>query len=199
MKNLVKNAVVFIALTFAFSSLISCSNTVNIIKGKTDGTNSDNSSASSKSSEFPPVSKDIMQADIKDVDNGTFKLEDRKGKIVLINLWATWCAPCREEMPSLVELQNKYKGNNFEIIGLDSDEEDTPEAIKTFSQKAKLNYQLGYADAKMMNNLLKISKFNGIPQSFLIDREGKLRNVFVGGGAKNVALIKEAVERVVGE
>lgn len=195
MKNLLKNIVVFIALTFALSSFIACTNTASSKKDSADSTNS----AASKSSEYPPVSSNIMQAEIKDVDGGTFKLEDKKGKIVLINLWATWCGPCREEMPALVELQEKYKDRDFEIIGLDSDDEETPEQIKAFAEKMKLNYQLGYADANMMNNFIKISKFNGIPQSFLIDREGKLRNVFVGGGAKNINLIKEAVERVVSE
>ena len=195
MKYLLKNAVVFIVLTFVSSSLISCTNTASSSKASPDNTNS----AASKSSEFPPVSASLMQAEIKDVDGGTFKLEDKKGKIVLVNLWATWCGPCREEMPALIELQDKHKGNDFEIIGLDSDDQETPEDVKAFAEKMKLNYSLGYADAKMMNNFLKLSKFGGIPQSFLIDRDGKLRNVFVGGGQKNVNLIREAVEKVVSE
>ncbi|MDQ6787956.1 MAG: TlpA family protein disulfide reductase [Acidobacteriota bacterium] len=195
MKDLFKNIIVFIALSFVLSSLISCTNTIGTSKDSTDNSNV----ATAKNSTSPPAPAAIMQADIKDLEGSTFKLEDKKGKVILVNLWATWCVPCREEMPDLVALQDKYKSNDFEIIGLDSDDSETPEAVKEFAKKLNLNYQLGYADAKLMNNFLNFSKFDGIPQSFLIDREGKLRNVFVGGGAANVNKIKEAVERVVSE
>ncbi len=63
----------------------------------------------------------------------------------------------------------------------------------------KLNYTLAYADSKLMNELLKISKFNGIPQSYMIDREGKLRGVFTGGGAKVINQLKETAEKVINE
>jgi len=193
MKDLMKNIAVFIFLTFAVSSFVACTNSASSQKDSADNANS----AASKSSEFPPAP--AMQAEIKDIDGNSFKLEDKKGKVILVNLWAIYCAPCREEMPEFVALQDKFRDKNFEIVGLDTDESDTPEAIKAFAQKMKLNYQLGYADEKIMNDFLKISKFGGIPQSYLIDREGKLRGVFLGGGAANVGKIKDSVEKVVNE
>ena len=87
----------------------------------------------------------------------------------------------------------------FEIIGLNSDEQDTDEKIKSFADDMKLNYTLARADGKLMNELLKISKFDGIPQSYLIDREGKLRGVFTGGGPKVVGQLRETTEKVVNE
>ncbi len=102
-------------------------------------------------------------------------------------------------------IQLHFLGERFDsfgsvaVIGIQTDDSDTPEAVKAFAQKMKLNYQLAYADEKMMNDFLKVSKFGGIPQSFLIDREGKLRGVFLGGGGENVAKIKDSVEKLVSE
>jgi thiol-disulfide isomerase/thioredoxin len=195
MKILLKNITVFIVLAFASSSLISCTKTADSSSGSTANANS----ATAKNIDSPPMSAAIMKAEIKAIDGDNFKLEDKKGKVILVNLWAIYCQPCIAEMPELVALQDKYRGNNFEIIGLDSNDEETPDDIREFAKKMKLNYQLGYADARMMNDFLKVTKFGGIPQSYLIDREGRLRNVFVGGGTKNVNLIKESVEKVVNE
>lgn len=191
MKNLLKNTAVFIFLSFAASGFIACSNSVD----PADNTNA----AASKSSEFPAAPAAVMQAEIKDVDGKTFKLEDKKGKPFLINLWATWCGPCRAEMPTLVALQDEFGSKGFEVIGLDADANETPEQIKEFAKTMKLNYQLGYAEPKLMNEFLKISKSGGIPQSFLIDREGKLRGVFFGVNAKVVNELKDSVAKIVNE
>ena len=71
--------------------------------------------------------------------------------------------------------------------------------INDFAGEMKLNYQMAYADTQMMKEFLNISKFQGIPQSFLIDREGRLRGVFLGGGPKVIGTMKETVEKVVNE
>ena len=151
-----------------------------------------------KTGDFPLAPVAVSQAEIKTIDGGTFKIEDKKGKVVLLNLWATWCGPCRAEMPELIELQDKYRDKNFEIIGLNSDDE-TTEQIKDFAEKMKLNYTIAWADPKLMNELLKISKFNGIPQSYMIDRDGKLRGVFTGGGPKVIGQLKETADKVINE
>lgn len=139
-----------------------------------------------------------MQTDIKALDGTTYKVEDRKGQVVLLNLWATWCGPCRAEMPELVELQNKYNDKNFKILGLNTDDE-SPEAVKAFAAKMKLNYEIGWIDQKMSRELFRFAQFSAIPQSFLIDREGRIRGVFVGGGADVIGKVKTTVEKVVNE
>lgn len=187
MKSLIKNIAVFVFLTVAISGFVACT--------KSTG----DAASAAKNNDFPPAPAAIMQAEIKDVDGKTFKLEDKKGKIVLVNLWATWCGPCRSEMPTLVALQDEHRDKGFEIIGLDSDTDETPEQVKSFAQTMKLNYQLGYAEPGLMNDFLKISKSGGIPQSFLIDREGKLRNVFFGVNSKVVGELKDSVAKVVNE
>lgn len=154
--------------------------------------------AAPKNSDFPPAPAAVAQAEIKSLDGSTFKIEDKKGKVLLLNLWATWCGPCRAEMPHLNEMQENYRDKNLEIIGLNSDDE-TTEQIEPFAVEMKLNYTLAWADDKMMSELLKFSKFNGIPQSFLIDRNGNMRGVFVGGSNKVITKMKETVENVVNE
>ena len=161
-------------------------------------TSSSPDNTASKSSEYPPAPSAVAQSEIKTLDNSTFKIEDKKGKVLLLNLWATWCGPCRAEMPHLNEMQENYRDKNFEIIGLNVDDE-TVEQIKPFAEEMKLNYTLAWADDKMNDELLKFSKFGGIPQSFLIDRNGNMRGVFVGGSKKVIDKMMETVESVVNE
>ena len=183
MKRFFTNLVLFTAMSVAFSGLTSCTNTATTENGSAE------TSKATQNSNYPPAPSAIMQADIKDLDGNTFKLEDKKGKVVLVDLWATWCGPCRDAMPDLIALQDKYKDKNFEIIGLDTDEEETPEQIKAFAQAKKLNYQLGYADAKMMSEFIKVTRLQGIPQSILINRDGRMVGIFPGGGKRVMAQI----------
>ncbi|MDQ2918521.1 MAG: TlpA family protein disulfide reductase, partial [Verrucomicrobiota bacterium] len=179
MKNIIKNAILFVVLSVVLSGFLACTKTASKESGQTVQTApaGEKDAAAAKNTDYPPAPAAVSGAEIKTVDGSSFKVEDKKGKVVLLNLWATWCGPCRAEMPELIELQNKYKDKNFEIVGLNSDDE-TTEQIKDFAGKMNLNYTLGWADPKLMSELLKISKFNGIPQSYMIDRNGKLRGVF---------------------
>ncbi len=195
MKILIKNLALFIFLSIIFSGLAGCS--------KFFGTQSNNNSQAAdgslkdtKKDDYPELPPPITQADLKSLDGATFKLTDYKGKVVLINFWATWCGPCRSEMPELVKLQAENKEKGFEIIGIDADQGDSAEAIKAFSEKMNLNYKLARSDVDFFTNFMKVSRFDGIPQSFLIDREGKLNGFFVGGGTKTIAKIKEDVGKL---
>lgn len=122
-----------------------------------------------------------------------------KGKVLLLNMWATWCGPCRGEMPALVKMQDEHRDKGFEIIGLNTDDGDTKEMVEEFAKELNLNYTLVWAPTEMQNGLLKISNFNGIPQSFIVDRDGNLRGVFRGGGKPEVKKMEELVAKVVAE
>jgi thiol-disulfide isomerase/thioredoxin len=193
MKRFFTNLVLFTAMCVGFSGLTACTNSATSQNGSAE------TAKNTQNSNYPPAPSGIMQGDIKDLDGNTFKLEDKKGKVLLVDLWATWCGPCRDAMPDLIALQDKYRDKNFEIIGLDTDEEETPEQIKAFAQTKKLNYQLGYADAKMMSEFIKVTRLQGIPQSILINRDGRMVGIFPGGGARVMAQIKETVEKTVSE
>jgi thiol-disulfide isomerase/thioredoxin len=193
MKRVFTNLILFTVICIAFSGLTSCTQT------STAPVETPEAPKDTQSSMYPPVPSGIYQAEIKDLEGNIFKLEDKKGKVMLVDLWATWCGPCKEAMPDLVALQDKYRDKNFEVIGLDTDEEDTPETIKAFAEKQKLNYQLAYADVKLMSEFIKVTRLQGIPQSILIDRNGKMVGVFPGGGAKVMGKIKETVDKFVNE
>lgn len=147
---------------------------------------------------YPPAPEAVRNAEVELIDGGTFKLADQKGKVILINLWATWCGPCRNEMPELVKLQEKYRDRGFEVIGLDVDPEPI-DLIKPFAEKMKINYKLGWANEELVRAFFDITQRNGIPQSFLINREGELTGVFFGGGGGVIEKMKETVTKVVEE
>lgn len=146
--------------------------------------------------EYPLAPEAIRNSEIELIDGSTFKLADQKGKVILINLWATWCGPCRNEMPELVRLQEQYRSRDFEVIGLDVDPEPL-DMIKPFAEKMGINYKLGWADEDLVSEFFSISEQNGIPQSFLINRNGELTGVFFGVSPSTIGKMKEEVVKVV--
>jgi peroxiredoxin len=101
-------------------------------------------------------------------------------------------------MPTLVKMQDQYRDKDLEIIGVNTDDEKV-EDINKFAADMKLNYRLVWSDTQLQAELLKISKFGGIPQSFLIDRDGHLRGVFKGANPSDVQKMEELVGSVVME
>ena len=203
MRNFFKASVFFILIVILVSGLTGCSG------GPVSENTAENSTqpiANSLSGEdqpkkktnYPPIATAVAQADLKNLDGTTFKVADKKGKVLLLNLWATWCGPCRSEMPSLVKMQDAHRDKGFEVIGLDTDDE-TVEDINKFSAEMKLNYTLVWADTAVQSALLNISKFDGIPQSFIIDRDGNLRGVFRGANRSDIKKMEELVEMIVNE
>jgi thiol-disulfide isomerase/thioredoxin len=101
------------------------------------------------------------------------KLSDWRGRMVLVNLWATWCVPCRKEMPALDELQAKLGGADFEVVAINIDTRD-PEKPKNFLKEANLT-RLGYFSdpkAKVFQDLKAVGRALGMPTSVLVDRQG---------------------------
>src|SRR5215813_11574471 len=109
----------------------------------------------------------------EDADGKPKKLSDWHGKTVLVNLWATWCVPCRKEMPALEGLQTKLKSPNFEVVAINIDTRD-PEKPKNFLKEANLT-KLGYFSdqkAKVFQDLKSIGRALGMPTSVLVDAQG---------------------------
>ena len=109
---------------------------------------------------------------LRTVDGKKVSLADYKGKAVLINFWATWCAPCKIEMPWLVSLRTQYAPQGFEILGVNEDDAGTPRAkLAKFGQEQGLNYPLLVGDDAMSR------KYGGgevLPTSYFVGRDGKI-------------------------
>jgi thiol-disulfide isomerase/thioredoxin len=109
----------------------------------------------------------------EDADGKSKKLSDWRGRTVLVNLWATWCVPCRKEMPALEGLQTKLGGPDFEVVAVNIDTRD-PEKPKSFLKEANLT-RLGYftdQKAKVFQDLKAIGRALGMPTSVLVDGQG---------------------------
>ena len=107
--------------------------------------------------------------ELKDLDGNTVSLAEAKGKIVLLNFWATWCGPCRAEIADLVDLQKRY-ADKFEIIALATDEDDADE-VRRFVVKSGINYRVAMTSDEVRRDYGGIS---ALPTSFMIDRRGGL-------------------------
>lgn len=200
MMRFLKNLGYFVLLTAAFSCIHGCggaasSNTAPAVESQPVTNVPADQEPKKNNSGYPPIASSVANAEIKSLDGTMFKVADKKGKVLLLNLWATWCGPCRAEMPALVRMQERH-GDQLEIIGLNTDDEPVDQ-INEFAKKLNLNYHLAWAETSLQSNLLKISKYPGIPQSFLIDREGNLRGVFRGANPVDVKKMEVVVAKVV--
>ena len=103
------------------------------------------------------------------------KLSDYRGKVVLLDFWATWCEPCRVETPFFVELQKKYADQGLQIIGVSMD--DSPDPVHGFYQQFKMNYPVVMGNAKLGDEYGGVL---GLPIAFLLDREGRIQAKHMG-------------------
>jgi len=125
----------------------------------------------------PKAKQATLNFTLKDVNGKPVKLADFKGKILVLNFWATWCIPCRAEIPALVELQAKYAGNGLQVIGVSID--DPAEKMKPFVGQYKINYPVLQA----LGNDGILDTYGPmvvVPQTVIIQRDGKLCTKHVG-------------------
>ena len=119
---------------------------------------------------------------LKDATGRTVQLSDYKGKIVLLNFWATWCGPCKIEIPWFIDFEQRYKDRGFAVLGVSMDE-DGWEAVKPYIESKKVNYRVVIGTDEVAELYGGVSS---LPTSFLIDRQGKIASTHVGLVSKSV-------------
>ncbi len=113
---------------------------------------------------------------LKDVNGKAVKLSDYKGKVVLLNFWATWCGPCKIEIPWFVEFEKQYKDQGFAVLGVAMDDEGW-DVVRPYLSDKKINYRI------MVGDDMTAQQYGGIdslPTTFLLDREGRIAATHVG-------------------
>ncbi len=113
---------------------------------------------------------------LRDADGKLVRLSDYRGKVVLLNFWATWCGPCRFEIPWFIEFERMHKHRGFAVLGISMDE-DGWDVVKPYIRRLGVNYRI------LMGDDMVAQLYGGVdalPTTFLIDREGRIAGVHVG-------------------
>jgi thiol-disulfide isomerase/thioredoxin len=113
--------------------------------------------------------------ELTDLNKQTVKLSSYRGKPVLLNFWATWCAPCRDETPHLVQLQDEYRGQGLQLIGVSLD--DDPEPVRPFADEFHINYPIVVGNAQLAD---RFGGILGLPVTFLVGCDGNIAGRHIG-------------------
>src|SRR5215203_1726806 len=121
----------------------------------------------------------VLDAENKAASGAPIKLSNYSGKVMLVNLWATWCGPCRMETPELVKLNKEFQSRGVEMIGLSTEDPETSaQSVVDFIREYEVDYQIGWANRQLAQTLMQGR--SSIPQSFIISRDGRILRRFVG-------------------
>jgi thiol-disulfide isomerase/thioredoxin len=146
------------------------------------------------------IADNVLASPIKTTEGKTIKLADYKDKVLIVNFWATWCGPCRQEIPHLIKLRQDFKDKGFEVIGVTHTSNDPdPETVNEFTKQFKIPYPIGYAESNLILGLQADGVRNNIPQSFIISRQGKVIKRFVGFGGEYPQIMRLLVQEALNE
>jgi thiol-disulfide isomerase/thioredoxin len=132
---------------------------------------------------------ELLNASMTTLDGKSLKLADYKGKVVVVNMWATWCGPCRREIPDFIKMQEDYRGRGVEVLGITSvDERNTEESIKEFVKEFKINYKIAKVETEGWAAFL--APGYSIPQTYVLGQDGRLLKKFVGYSPQVAVLVR---------
>ncbi|MBI4787861.1 MAG: redoxin domain-containing protein [Chloroflexi bacterium] len=115
---------------------------------------------------------------LKSMTGDEIVLSKLEGRPVIINFWATWCGPCREEFPALVRKYKQYQEQGLVIIGINFQDENSDEGIRTFMRNTLVNFPIVRDTGERVGRMYRV---NGLPTSIFVDRKGIVRDIVVGG------------------
>lgn len=130
--------------------------------------------------------------ELKTLEGESVKLSDLRGQAVLVNLWATWCPPCRAEMQSLEEMHQEYKEQGFVVLAVNMTQQDDPSAISPFAEKLALTFPILLDET---GAVAKAYQMQSLPSSYFIRRDGMINEVVIGGPMSE-ALLRTRIEEI---
>ena len=130
---------------------------------------------------------------LTDGEGKSVKLTDYRGKVVLLNFWATWCGPCEEEIPWFVQFEKEYKGRDFAVLGV-SEDEDGWKSVRPFVAREKVNYRMAIASELVSQ---QYGGIDALPTTFMIDRDGRVAASHTG--LVSMKTYREEITRLLGE
>jgi peroxiredoxin len=137
--------------------------------------------------------KPAPEFSLTDANGSSVTLSDYRGKVVLLNFWATWCGPCTLEIPWFIDFEQEFKSRGFEVVGISMDDEGWA-AIKPYVAEHKMNYRV------LLGNDSVSQLYGGVealPTTFIIDRDGKIASVHIGLAGKDEYL--NEIQKLLGE
>ena len=159
---------------------------VPFLRGPEDRLAADATAAAPSAATCPAKTSANFDFTLKDAGGAAVKLSDYKGKVVLLNFWATWCGPCKMEIPEFVEAYSKYRDRGFVILGVLSEDDPPQKDLQAFMSEFKMNYPVMRQHAELEESF---GTLWGLPTSFVIDRAGQVCSKHMG------PFSKEALER----
>lgn len=137
----------------------------------------------------------LLERKIKGIDKGDFRLADFHGKVVVINLWASWCGPCRREVPDYERVRKSYAGQEVEFVALTTeDPNESSDNVKRFLRQVSFGFRLGWADREMARALM--NGRGSIPQTIVIDSDGRIVKHWTGySPGRSADRLKDAIDQ----
>lgn len=141
----------------------------------------------------------VVDAELRAVTGAPIKLSSYAGKVLLVNLWATWCGPCRLETPELIKLHKEFRSQGVEMVGLSTENPDaSADAVRQFVHDFNVDYRIGWATNEVAVTLMQGR--DAIPQSFIISRSGRVVKRFVGfNPISTPPQIREAIQEALND
>ncbi|MGB9878015.1 MAG: TlpA family protein disulfide reductase [bacterium] len=130
---------------------------------------------------------------LRDLEGKSYRLSDLKGKVILLDFWATWCPPCREELPVIEKLHQDFKGKGLLVLGISNEEKGV---VEEFVRRNGLTFPILLDEKGEAGRKYKVV---AIPRVILIDKKGKIRKDIVGYNPRNEKILRELIEKLMGE
>jgi peroxiredoxin len=148
----------------------------------------------STAGEIPAPREGFLAPDfsLQTPEGGTVTLSELRGQAVLVNLWATWCPPCRAEMPAIQKLYEEYKDQGFMVLAVNMTYQDNPQAVLPFTQENNLTFPILLDETGEMARKYEL---RSLPSSFFINRNGIIQEVVIGGPMSE-ALLRTRLESI---